>query len=352
MNKKIATLVCFSSIPLWLLISFARKNPHLVEKYYSQLTYPIVLNLHKLFLDLIPFSFGDILYLGMTFFVIRTILKKIYFWRIKPLNLFLDIGSLLILSVWIFHISWGFNYHRLPLKEQLQIPIFYTLEDLDNCLNKIIKESNNLHSYLISSDTLAVTFPFSKEHLSKKIILYHPIYQESLLGFSKIKNSLMSLPLSYMGYSGYLNPFTLELQVNAKMPIQSLITTSLHEMAHQLGYASEKEANFIAYLSAINSKDPYIQYAGKTFAFGYLFRDLYKLNQEKARDKLKLLNPGILKNFNEVNNFWKKYENPFEIVFDKTYDAYLKLNGQKSGIKSYNEMVGLVINYHKNEEQY
>ena len=73
---------------------------------------------------------------------------------------------------------------------------------------------------------------------------------------------------------------------------------------------------------------------------------------EKARNKLKLLNPGVLKNFQQVNDFWKKYENPLEIIFEKTYDSYLKANGQKSGIKSYNEMVGLVINYHKNIEKF
>ena len=94
--------------------------------------------------------------------------------------------------------------------------------------------------------------------------------QETMIHPSALKKSLLSLPLSYMGYSGYLNPFTLESQVNAKMPIQSLITTSLHETAHQMGYASEKEANFIAYLSAIKSKDPYIQYAGT-----FLHLDIY-----------------------------------------------------------------------------
>jgi|TARA_B100001059_G_scaffold50628_1_gene43842 hypothetical protein len=352
MSKKTYTLVWYSAIPLWLLISFARKNPDIVEKYYSRIFYPLVFDLHRFFLDMIPFSLGDILYVVLTLFVLKTTFKKISYWRAKPLNLILDFGALLIMIVWIFHISWGFNYHRLPLSEQLQMPILYSEEDLVEQLDKIIQQSNQWHNRLVSSDTLAVKFPFSKEQLSEKITLYHPIYHETLLGTSKVKKSLISLPLCYMGYSGYLNPFTLESQVNAKMPIQSLITTLLHETAHQLGYAAEKEANFIAYLSTIKSENPYIQYTGNTFAFKYLFSDLFKLDPEKARNKLKLLNPGILKNFQQVNDFWKKYENPLEIIFDKTYDSYLKANGQKSGIKSYNEMVGLVINYHKNEKRF
>ncbi len=352
MSRTATTYVWYSAIPLWLFICFARKNPEFIEKYYSSFFYPLSFDLHKFFFDLIPFSLGDALYIILILYFLKTIFQKIIYWRAKPLNLFLDTGSLLVITLWIFHLSWGFNYHRLPLNIKLQIPIEYTRKDLVRQLDKIIQESNQSHNLLVSLDTLAVTFPFSIEQVSEKISLYNPMNQEIMIQPSTLKKSLLSLPLSYMGYSGYLNPFTLESQANTKMPIQSLITTSLHETAHQMGYASEKEANFIAYLSAIKSKDPYIKYAGNIFAFRYLFNDLFKLDPKKARNKLKLLNPGIFKNFKEVNDFWKKYDNPLEIIFNKTYHSYLRANGQKSGLKSYNEMVGLVINYHKNEKRF
>jgi hypothetical protein len=44
----------------------------------------------------------------------------------------------------------------------------------------------------------------------------------------------MSLPLTYMGFSGYLNPFTNEAQVNYLGPC-ILSQPQLAEMAHQLG---------------------------------------------------------------------------------------------------------------------
>ena len=352
MNKKTTTWVWYSAIPLWLLIYFARKNPETVEVYYSQLFYPIVIKLHQSILDHIPFSLGDIFYLGLVLILLRTLIKKTPYWKAKPLNLFIGFGSFVIITLWVFHISWGFNYQRLALNEQLNISIKYSKLDIEDRIDQIIEKSNSWHNQIVSSDTLAVRFPFSKDQVVEKIELYHPLGQQTIMKASEVKNSLLSLPLSYMGYAGYLNPFTLESQVNAKMPVLSLITTSLHEMSHQLGYASEKEANFIAYLSAIKSNNPYIKYAGYTFAFRYFFSELHKLDSDKAMEKLKMLNPGILKNFKEVNDFWKQYDNPFEIVFDKTYDGYLKANGQKSGIKSYNEMVGLVINYHKNEKQF
>jgi hypothetical protein len=349
MSKKTTTMVWYSAVPLWLLIRFARTYPQETEQYYSRYFYPLVFNLRQLLLDWIPLSLGDILYIVLSGYLLRTVTKKLPYWKVKPINILLDIGSFAILTAWVFHLSWGFNYHRLPLNEQLNISIKYSKQDLENGIDQLIRKSNHLHHQLVTSDTLAVTFPFSKDQVLEKIKPYDPLLQKIILNATQVKKSLLSLPLSYMGYAGYLNPFTLESQVNAKMPLLSLITTSFHEMAHQLGYASEKEANFIAYLSAINSDDPYLQYAGYTFAFRYFYSELYKLDSEKAVRKLKMLHPGILKNFKTVSDFWKQYKNPFEIVFDKAYDGYLKANGQTSGIKSYNEMVGFVINHHKNQ---
>ena len=82
-----------------------------------------------------------------------------------------------------------------------------------------------------------------------------------------------------MGYAGYLNPFTLESQINLKIPTLNLVTTILHETAHQMGYASEKEANFIAYQSAIKNDDPYIRYAGYSFSLRYFFSELYAIDR-------------------------------------------------------------------------
>ncbi len=63
----------------------------------------------------------------------------------------------------------------------------------------------------------------------------------------------------------------------------------------------------------------------------------------------KNINTGIKKNLNDINKFWKKYQNPFEPIFKRSYDGFLKLNNQKRGISSYNEMVTLVIFDFKND---
>jgi hypothetical protein len=53
-----------------------------------------------------------------------------------------------------------------------------------------------------------------------------------------------------MGFSGYLNRL-LKAQVNYIGPMYSFPMTTNHEMAHQMGFASETECNFIGFLASI-----------------------------------------------------------------------------------------------------
>ena len=47
--------------------------------------------------------------------------------------------------------------------------------------------------------------------------------------------------------------------------------------------------------------------------------------------------------FLKLKKFWQKFNNPFEPLFTSLYDKFLKINGQKSGISSYNEVVALIM---------
>ncbi len=347
MKNKTSLLLWISILPQLLFIYYIRRNPEWVESYYSEKIYPLVYKLHGGFFNLFSFSVGDLLYFFMIFFSIRYFYKFFTFEVKKPLLIIREIGALVALISLLFHLTWGINYHRKPLNEQMGMSIEYDQTDLENTLNYLVTKSNELHLSLVGIDSLAVDFPYSKEELFEKTVSFDPLTNNQLEEIYKVKKSLFSLPLTYMGYSGYLNPITLEAQVNSKIPKVSFITTILHETAHQMGYASEKEANFIAFFSAINSEDPYVQYAGYTFAIRYCYGNLLISDRKKAIEIIGNLNPGIIKNIRVVNRFWLDYKNPLRPIFKKSYDEYLKVNGQKSGIMSYNEMVGLVINHHK-----
>jgi hypothetical protein len=150
-----------------------------------------------------------------------------------------------------------------------------------------------------------------------------------------------------MGFSGYLNPFTNEAQVDGLLPTYKFPTTTCHEIAHQIGYAAENEANFIGCLAAINNDDLYFKYSGYTFALRYCIYELHRRKPDLYYELLPRINKGILANYMEVEQFWKSYENPVEPVFKTTFDNFLKANNQANGMKSYNYVVALLVNYFK-----
>ena len=63
------------------------------------------------------------------------------------------------------------------------------------------------------------------------------------------------------------------------------------------------------------------------------------------RELLETINPGILKSYKEMRDFWASYKNPFEGFSKAFWDQFLKVNNQSKGIMSYSYMVALVVNY-------
>ena len=127
-------------------------------------------------------------------------------------------------------------------------------------------------------------------------------------------------------------------------PKVRLLTTSVHEIAHQLGFAAEEEANYIAIQAAVLSEDLYMQYAGHSLALQYCMSEVRKRDAKQYKAMVATLQQGVMAQFQEIAAFWASYQNPFEPLFKKSYDSYLKANNQTEGIKSYNLVVGLLLN--------
>jgi hypothetical protein len=76
----------------------------------------------------------------------------------------------------------------------------------------------------------------------------------------------------------------------------------------------------------------------------------WRIRDEKVFDDLlKTIQPGILKNFKESEEFWKQYETFIETGFQIFYDNFLKLNQQKDGLEGYSKFVDLMVNYYKDK---
>jgi hypothetical protein len=153
-----------------------------------------------------------------------------------------------------------------------------------------------------------------------------------------------------MGFGGYLNPFTNEAQVNDKIPMVGFPMTINHEMAHQMGFASESECNFIGFLASVKNDDLYFQYSAYQYALRYCLNNIGMKSESKFEFYKNKINPGIIKNYKESEAFWKSYDTIIDKGFHAFYDQFLKMNQQKDGLESYSKYVDLLINYYKNSE--
>ncbi|MEP2404286.1 MAG: DUF3810 domain-containing protein [Nonlabens ulvanivorans] len=326
-----------------------RNFPSFIEKYYSNGIYPYISKAMRIGLGWIPISFGDLMYIAGIVMILRwlwiskkdliTLSRKRYTQLLFSLNIIL----------FTFQVLWGFNYYRQPLNVTLNIEREYTVDQLKKTVTRYADFSNELHLQLQPVDSLPVAFNRTQKELFKIAPsgfekLPQPQLKQKLKPNS-IKKSLLTMPLTHMGYSGYLNPITGEAQTNAWINCYKTPVLILHEMSHQLGFAKENEANYVAIQAGQNHEDLHFQYSASIFGLKYLLNDLYTKDPE-AFEKIKNhLRPGILKNYQELRDFWAPYDdNVIEQVSQATYNQYLKANNQPDGMKTYSYVVSLLVN--------
>lgn len=349
MPKNTKLLIALSLIPQIILIKIIARFPGFIESYYSNGFYPFISKLFRYLLGWMPFSFGDIIYTLASIYVIRWLYVNRKRFRRDYKNVIIEVFAVISICYFSFHILWGLNYYRQPLHKNLNLHADYTTEQLIKITETLIKKSNKLHGQITSNDTLKIDIPYSKGEILKRAPLgyenlkttfphlkYHP---------KSVKKSIYSYPLTYMGFSGYLNPFTNEAQVDGLIPIFKFPTTATHEIAHQLGYAAENEANFIGYMAATNHEDIYIKYCGYTFGLRFCLNEIFMRDECLFEDMVADVNKGILNNYKETREFWEAHENPFEPYFKLFYGNFLKVNNQNKGMESYSYVVALLVNY-------
>lgn len=332
-----------------LLVKIMGLFPDFVETVYSKGLYPkLNLVLRKTFGGL-PFSFGDLLYLLLIGFIIhwmgyhrRTFFKQ---WR----NNGLALVSGFSVVYFFFHVLWGLNYYRIPLQEKLHIEKVYSKHQLELFTEKMLLKTNELHVQITKNDTVAVKIPYTDEEIYTLAVQGYKKLPSDLRDYSyehkSIKTSLFSLPLSYMGFGGYVNPFTHEAQINNLKPKYTSPLTTCHEMAHQTGIGSESDCNFIGFITATKNDDLYFQYSAYSFALRYALTNLEGIEHGSSKIFADKINKGVLKNYYQSELFWNAHQTPLNTFFEHFYDTFLKANQQKEGMESYSKFIGLVIGY-------
>ena len=301
----------------------------------------------------IPFSVGDILYGILILYLLIRLWKFRKSWGINWKDHVLKTLSVVSIAYFLFHLLWALNYYRQPLFEKMNIQKEYSEADLITFTEKMITKTNAVQFQITKNKNTKVSVPYSQETIFKmtqngynQLAKQYPFFKYEI---PSQKKSLLSLPLTYMGFGGYLNPFTNEAQVNDKLPMYGFPNVICHEMAHQIGYGSESECNFIGFLACIKNDDLYFQYSAYANALRYCMNNIGAKNEQQFERLKKQIHPGILANYNESDTFWKQYDTFIDKSFHAFYDQFLKMNQQQDGLESYSKYIDLLVNYYKDK---
>ena len=328
--------------------------PETVEQFYSAGLYPFISDVSRICLGRIPFSVGDILYGILIIYLLLSIWKTRRTWKSNWKDNLLRITSYASVLYFFFHLCWAMNYYRVPLFEKMNIKKDYSDTDLVDFTEKLIVKTNEIQLQITKDKNLKVVNPHSQDSIFKmtqngydNLVKQYAFFDYEI---PSRKKSLFSLPLTYMGFGGYLNPFTNEAHVNDKIPMYGFPNVICHEMAHQIGYGSESECNFIGFLAGIKNDDLYFKYSAYSNALRYCLATIVIKDEAKFKELKSKVNKGILENYKESDVFWKQYDTFIDKGFHAFYDQFLKINQQKDGIESYSKFVNLLVNYYRNKE--
>ncbi len=366
-KTKYFSLILF---PIALLLNFiASKIPNIVERYYSQVINKVIVQVLSKISGIFQFSLYEItiyiIVISVFLFLCSTVFTV--FNKKKNLKAFLKNSILNILSIvsivyFLFVVLWGINYNRIPLETTLINK--YNLENSTSIKSKqhSVKELTKLYKFLVDKANEARRHTLQdKDGVVKSNTDYKGIINRAQLGYdnildilpsvsgsySKAKYVISSNLMCYTGITGIYFPFTGEANVNIAIPDLYIPCTVEHEMAHQRGFASEDEANFIAYITSIKHADIDFNYSGYILALNYTASALSKVDYDAYVEISAAISDSVRRDLKNESEFWKKYEGKIDKISNEFNDSYLKANGIVEGTQSYGKMVDLLLTYYE-----
>ena len=327
------------------------QNQVWVEEYYLPFVFKNLTAFLRFTLGEADFSIGLGLFYVLLFVLLYKVLRKaLYLIKGKPSwNFFSDVFikglTVLALIFGLYMVMWGLAYHRKPIAEIVAIntdnissqDLKLLCERLICLTNESRKQVPDIRFKSYKFHQLFLKVPEGYDRISKLV-------PELSYQFASIKMGFTKNIMSSLNTAGIYIPFTAEANINGNLPSFEAPFVICHEMAHQIGFASEEEANYIAYLACVHNSDPAFRYSANYWVLFSAMNALRKADiktYEILNDKI---DPEVFLDNKFSKSISQKFRNPVQNFTSRfLYDLFLKANSQKRGIQSYNLVVELLV---------
>ena len=244
-----------------------------------------------------------------------------------------------ILYFWFLG-AWGLNYQRAPLREQLDFREERITRDALRALaGRTVDSLNALHDPAHSAGwgeaaelpiALAPAFQRAQQDLA--------LPWTARTG--RPKRTLFNFYFTRVSIDGMTAPFFLETLVNGTLLPYERAATVAHEWSHLAGYADESEANFLGWLVCMRGTAA-VQYSGWLSLYGTV---IAALPREERDDVARRLNDGPRADLRAISDRILRYAVPAASRAGyAVYDKFLKANRVEAGVRSYSEVLRLLL---------
>ena len=323
-------LVDAGAIALGLAVAAIRPSAEWIEKHYANGAYPPIDRSVRAFTGPVPFCVGDVLF-------VLAVVWLVAYWTAAVRGArraragavaraaLRTLAALCVVFVW-FKFSWGYNYLRVPLEAKIVVHDDRTDETTVSAFaNRVIDELSRdapaAHANPLDDATmkarLVPTFDAATHRLGNIATFAPP----------RIKPTIFQPFFEMTATSGFTNPWTHEVNIDAGAFPYERPMYYAHEWAHIAGFADESEANFISVLACTNSREPVLRYSGWLLVWFNLPPNV-RLTHRMSRIAFADIAAVRARFLAHVNR-------PVAHASYVAYDRYLRSNHVKAGYASY-----------------
>ncbi len=272
-------------------------------------------------------------------------------------HLFLILSALLVLYVFLC----GINYHRTSFSQEAGLSVtldehgtVYDEADLIALCDYLVTEINDTEAQLdvpfigqtTETPKASAAWLWHAGRTGQRAMEKLGQRYRRLSGHYPFPKPILNTwLLSVQQTTGVYSPFTVEANYNRNIAYYDIPFTICHELSHLRGYMQEEEANFIGVLATIGADDLYFNYSGYVSAWVYAGNALARVDSTAFATLYGRINARTRQDMLYNNAYWKQFEGKPAEAHEQLNDAYLKMQGQATGVRSYGHVTDLMLEY-------
>lgn len=320
-------------------------SPAWVERVYSRGAYASLQPILTSISSLLPFAILDALLVLALIWIAWSVIRVVRAPRGRRLAVAgAWFGTAITVAACVylaFLACWGLNYRRQPLAEQLDFSSArVTPAAVEAFARRAVDEMNGLHAQAHADAAATATMAAVRVRLAPAFsAAQRALGEERLATAGRPKWSVLSPVFRWATVDGMVNPLGLEVLVNPDVLPFERPAVVAHEWGHLAGWARESEASFLGWLTC-QSGDASARYSGWVALYWHLRGEIGPQARQRIEARLA---DGPRRDLAAIMERLRRGQPLIQQASWVTYDQFLKANRVDAGVRSYDEVVTLVV---------